>query len=66
MSAPEISAVGEFSLDFDAMELPAHPGLTLTAYSAEAGTPDHDALRLLVAWAATEREQTRDAGPARP
>jgi hypothetical protein len=36
------------------MPLPADPGLTLTAYSAEAGTPTHDALRLLASWAATQ------------
>ncbi|MFR9796039.1 helix-turn-helix transcriptional regulator [Streptomyces sp. MS06] len=47
-------AVGELRLDFDAMELPAQPGLTLTAYSAAPHTPEHDALRLLSAWAATE------------
>ncbi|MFI9170255.1 helix-turn-helix domain-containing protein [Streptomyces lincolnensis] len=46
--------IGDFVLDFDAMELPAQPGLTLTAYSAEPGTAAHDALRLLSAWAATE------------
>ncbi|MFE7932653.1 helix-turn-helix domain-containing protein [Streptomyces sp. NPDC057456] len=48
-------AVGVITLDFDAMELPAQPGLTLTAYSAAPGTPDHDALRLLATWAATEQ-----------
>ncbi|GHK05268.1 helix-turn-helix transcriptional regulator [Streptomyces sp. NPDC003753] len=47
-------AVGTLTLDFDAMELPAQPGLTLTAYSAATGTPEHDALRLLASWAATE------------
>ncbi|MGW1675074.1 helix-turn-helix transcriptional regulator [Streptomyces sp. NPDC002324] len=47
-------AVGVITLDFDAMELPAQPGLTLTAYSAVPGTPDYDALQLLAAWAATE------------
>ncbi|MET9764274.1 helix-turn-helix transcriptional regulator [Streptomyces sp. NPDC006372] len=47
-------AVGVLTLDFDAMDLSARPGLTLTAYSAAPGTPDHDALRLLAAWAATE------------
>ncbi len=47
-------AVGVLALDFDAMELPARPGLTLTAYSAAPGTPGHDALRLLAAWAATD------------
>jgi hypothetical protein len=35
------------------MPLPADPGLTLTAYSAEPGTPAHDALRRLASWAAT-------------
>lgn len=47
-------AVGVLTLDFDAMELPAQPGLTLTAYTAAPGTPDHDALQLLASWAATE------------
>ncbi|MFE2570912.1 helix-turn-helix transcriptional regulator [Streptomyces mirabilis] len=47
-------AVGDLTLDFDAMELPAQPGLTLTAYSAQPGTPDHDTLQLLASWAATE------------
>lgn len=46
--------IGEVALDFDAMELPAQPGLTLTAYSAEPHTPADDALRLPAAWAATE------------
>jgi transcriptional regulator with XRE-family HTH domain len=45
--------VGRIDLAFEAMPLPADPGLTLTAYSAEAGTPAHDALRLLASWAAT-------------
>ncbi|MEV1025861.1 helix-turn-helix transcriptional regulator [Streptomyces sp. NPDC050264] len=49
--------IGELTLDFDAMALPAQPGLTLTAYSAEPNTPGHDALRLLSAWAATEDAQ---------
>ncbi|MGW4565403.1 helix-turn-helix transcriptional regulator [Streptomyces sp. NPDC004561] len=51
-------AIGEITLDFDAMELPAHPGLTLTVYSAEPGTPDYDALRLLASWAATSPDET--------
>ncbi|WP_307161398.1 helix-turn-helix transcriptional regulator [Streptomyces rishiriensis] len=48
-------SVGLITLDFDAMELPAQPGLTLTAYSCAPGTPDHDALRLLATWAASEK-----------
>lgn len=45
--------VGELSLNFEAMELSADQGLTLTAYSAEPGSPAHDALKLLSSWAAT-------------
>ncbi|WP_037568472.1 helix-turn-helix transcriptional regulator [Phaeacidiphilus oryzae] len=58
-------AVGELTLDFDAMELPAQPGLTLTAYSAAPGAPEHDSLRLLTAWAATQRaERAGERGDA--
>ncbi|MFJ9705769.1 helix-turn-helix domain-containing protein [Streptomyces sp. NPDC101234] len=49
-------AVGILTLDFDAMELPAQPGVTLTAYSAAPHTTDHDALQLLASWAATHDE----------
>ncbi|SEC67888.1 Helix-turn-helix domain-containing protein [Streptomyces sp. 3213] len=45
--------VGELSLPFEAMPLPTDPGLTLTALSAEPGTPGQDALRLLASWAVT-------------
>ncbi|TJZ98241.1 helix-turn-helix transcriptional regulator [Actinacidiphila oryziradicis] len=57
--------IGEITLDFDAMDLPAQPGLTLTAYTAAPGTPDHDALQLLASWAATESTSpTNSPGPA--
>ncbi|MBW8800797.1 MAG: helix-turn-helix domain-containing protein [Streptomyces sp.] len=45
--------VGDLTLPFEAMPLPADPGLTLTAFSAEPGTPGHDALNLLSSWTAT-------------
>jgi transcriptional regulator with XRE-family HTH domain len=51
-------AVGVLTLDFDAMNLPAQPGLTLTAYSAAPGTPEQDALQLIAAWAATENTES--------
>ncbi len=51
--------VGILDLDFEAMEFPAHPGLTLLAYTAAAGTPTADSLRMLASWAATA-EQTGD------
>jgi transcriptional regulator with XRE-family HTH domain len=53
--------VGRLELAFEAMPLPADPGLTLTAYSAEAGTPAHDALRLLASWAASNTAPTAPA-----
>ncbi|MFF4770270.1 helix-turn-helix transcriptional regulator [Streptomyces sp. NEAU-H3] len=59
-------AVGILALDFDAMELPAQPGLTLIAYSAAPGTPDHDTLRLLATWAATEHATGADGLPGKP
>jgi transcriptional regulator with XRE-family HTH domain len=49
-------AVGDLHLSFDALELPGEPGLTLTAYSAEPGTPSADNLALLASWAATNIE----------
>ena len=45
--------VGRLDLGFEAMPMPADPGLTLTAYSAEPGTPASDALRMLASWAVT-------------
>jgi transcriptional regulator with XRE-family HTH domain len=45
--------VGSLDLSFEAMEFPAHPGLTLLAYTAAAGTPTADSLRMLASWAAT-------------
>jgi len=45
--------VGGLHLSYDVMQLTADPGLTLVVYSAEEGSPDDDALRLLASWAAT-------------
>jgi transcriptional regulator with XRE-family HTH domain len=45
--------VGGLHLSYDVMELTADPGLSLIAFSAEAGSPDDDALKLLTSWAAT-------------
>ncbi|MET9147756.1 MULTISPECIES: helix-turn-helix transcriptional regulator [unclassified Streptomyces] len=56
--------VGDITLDFDSMELPAQPGLSLTALSVAPGTPDHDRLQLLAAWAATEEASPATGSPA--
>jgi transcriptional regulator with XRE-family HTH domain len=60
--------VGDLDLVYDAMELPADPGLTLVAYSAEPGSASQDGLNLLASWAATlELEADRaDGAPSRP
>jgi hypothetical protein len=44
--------VGDLALAFEALDLTAD-GLRITAYTAEPGTPSHDALNLLASWAAT-------------
>lgn len=46
--------VGDLDLDFEAMDFPSDPGLVLTVYTAEPGTPSSDALRLLGTWAASQ------------
>ncbi|MFF1401732.1 hypothetical protein [Streptomyces sp. NPDC058294] len=61
-------AVGEITLDFDAMELPAQPGLPLTAYSAP---PAHSRPRQVPAAGRLGRRREdararRQPGPHRP
>ena len=46
--------VGQLDLDFEAMELPAEPGLQLNIYTAAANTPTADGLKLLASWAASQ------------
>lgn len=46
--------VGQLDLDFEAMELPSEPGLRLNIYTAAAGTPTADGLKLLASWAASQ------------
>jgi hypothetical protein len=52
--------VGELHLSFEALALPADPGLSLVVYGAEPGSPSEDGLRLLASWAAT-LDQTQTA-----
>ncbi|WP_269937059.1 helix-turn-helix transcriptional regulator [Arthrobacter sp. HY1533] len=53
--------VGDLELNFEAMEFPSDPGLTLIVYTAAAGSPSADALKLLGSWAST---QAAAAAPA--
>ena len=48
--------VGDLDLNFEAMELSSDPGLTLLVYTAPAGSPTADALKLLASWAATQEQ----------
>ena len=45
--------VGLLELDYEALELPADPGLQLNVYTAVPGSPSEDGLKLLASWAAT-------------
>lgn len=49
--------VGELTIAYEGLEMAAEPGLTLTIYTAEPGSPSEQAMRLLASWAATEYAQ---------
>lgn len=51
--------VGDLDLSFEALELPADPGLRINVYTADPGTPSEDALKVLASWAATQSETTK-------
>jgi hypothetical protein len=67
--------VGDVDLAYEALELPADPGLTIHVYSVEPASPSADALNLLASWAgspdpaslthdpAGERHRARPRGP---
>ncbi|RVX42684.1 transcriptional regulator with XRE-family HTH domain [Nonomuraea polychroma] len=46
--------VGDLTLAYEGLEMAAEPGLTLTIYAAEPGSPSEEALRLLASWAASQ------------
>lgn len=53
--------VGDLDLDYEAMELPNEPTYVLNVYTAPAGSPSADALRMLASWAATQESAEREA-----
>jgi hypothetical protein len=56
--------VGQLHLTFEALALPADPGLSLVVYGAEVGSSSEDGLRLLASWAATvDQPETPPANP---
>jgi transcriptional regulator with XRE-family HTH domain len=50
--------VGDLEVGYETMPIPADPGLGLTVYSPEPGSPSADALTLLATWAATDARIT--------
>ncbi|SDE26516.1 helix-turn-helix transcriptional regulator [Auraticoccus monumenti] len=48
--------VGQLDLDFESMEIASAPGLHLNVYTAPAGSPTADGLRLLASWAASQQQ----------
>lgn len=57
------AVAGDITLDWQTLSCPADPEQHLTVYSAEPGTPSHDALRFLASWAG---DRDRVAPAARP
>ncbi|HZX07453.1 helix-turn-helix transcriptional regulator [Kribbella sp.] len=55
--------VGDLDIDFEAMEFPSDPGLTMVVYTAPTGTPTADALKLLASWTATQQTVAQDKEP---
>src|SRR3954466_14884307 len=45
---------GQLDLDFESMPISSAPGLQLNVYTAAAGTPTADGLKLLASWAASQ------------
>ncbi|WP_394551943.1 helix-turn-helix domain-containing protein [Agromyces sp. MMS24-JH15] len=58
--------VGDLDLDYESMELPSEPGLVLNVYTAPAGTPSADGLKLLTSWAATHAAEFAEADASTP
>lgn len=56
--------VGDLDLNYESMELPSEPGLVLNVYTAPAGSPSADALKLLASWAATQAAEFAAADAA--
>jgi MmyB-like transcription regulator ligand binding domain len=54
--------VGDMTLAFEMLELPADPGLSVLIYSAEPGSPSEEAIRELARWSET-RTKLSAAGP---
>ena len=57
--------VSPLDLDFEAMPLPSEPGLQLNVYTAAAGSPTADGLKLLASWAASQENLLSEVAPTK-
>lgn len=57
--------VGELQLEHSALALPGAIGLSMTVYSAPAGSPTEDGLKVLSSWAATSGSTHADVADSR-
>ena len=55
--------VGDLDLNYESMELPSEPGLVMNVYTAPAGSPTADALKVLASWAATQQSAVNENQP---
>lgn len=51
------SVVGEMTLAYEGLDMESEPGLTLTIYTAEPGSPSAERMQLLASWAASEERE---------
>ncbi|NEC45994.1 helix-turn-helix transcriptional regulator [Streptomyces griseus] len=56
-------AVGDLSLAYEGLDMASAPGLNLTIYTAEPGSPSEEGLRLLASWAAAEEAAPAEERP---
>ncbi|MER5819030.1 helix-turn-helix transcriptional regulator [Streptomyces californicus] len=56
-------AVGGLSLAYEGLDMASAPGLNLTIYTAEPGSPSEEGLRLLTTWAAAEEAAPAEERP---
>ncbi|WP_448223540.1 helix-turn-helix transcriptional regulator [Gordonia iterans] len=54
--------VGEVTLAYEGLTMEAEPGLSLTVYTAEPGSPSAERIELLASWAATHEQRPRTSG----
>lgn len=54
--------VGDLDLSYESVDMISDPGLSLTIYAAEPGSPSAQALDLLASWQATERAAAESSG----